>query len=77
MKPDRGWRWPVDLGSIDYVVGGTLLVVLLILLLGCVALFGGCSTRTADLDRMQRDTQNCVLSGGTPRLGPDRSVLCL
>lgn len=42
-------------------------------------IFGGlgCSTRAADLERMQRDVQNCILEGGTPRLGPDRSVVCL
>lgn len=36
----------------------------------------GCAHRETELHRMQRETQDCILSGGHARLGPNRTILC-
>lgn len=46
-------------------------------LLALLVLFGGCSHAASDLDRRQREVQDCILSGGHARLGPDDSILCV
>lgn len=46
------------------------------LLISALALVA-CATRVpADLDKLQRDVQNCILSGGHARLGPNDTVVC-
>jgi hypothetical protein len=45
-------------------------------LLLVLALAGCAHRRETELHRMQREVQNCILSGGTARLGPDSTILC-
>lgn len=52
-----------------YVVSVVLLAAVLWLTLGC-------SHVASDLARRQREIQNCIVSGGTPELGPDDSIIC-
>jgi hypothetical protein len=55
-----GWFW---------LLAFTAIVVSLLI-------FGGCSHAASDLFAKQYAIQNCILSGGHARLGPDNTILC-
>jgi hypothetical protein len=43
-----------------------------------LALLYACTTKVpADLDRFQRDAQDCILRGGHARLGPAETIVCI
>jgi hypothetical protein len=39
-------------------------------------IFGACSHAASNLERKQRAIQDCILSGGSARLGPGDTILC-
>ena len=53
-------------------------VLLAALTLGLVFAFWGCSgpNTAAAVAARQKAVQDCILSGGHPRLGPDNTILC-
>lgn len=46
------------------------------LLVGFLIAFGGCAHHESTLQRMNREVQDCILSGGTAHAGPDNTIEC-
>lgn len=52
-------------------------LVRLLIFLFAVYMLSGCATATKrDLDSLNQNIQDCILSGGHPRLGPENTVIC-
>lgn len=41
-----------------------------------VCMLAACSHVASDLERRQREVQDCILAGGHAHLGPGQTILC-